>query len=352
MKPFSASLFSLIVMVVFQSNVLGQQKIVSELNNLNELSSTPFGVSHYWLNMGTNTFGQPILVPVIVVQGKEVGPTLGITAAIHGNELNGIPIIHELAASLDPSRLKGRVIAIPGINTLSVELNQRKFIDDEDINRSFPGKSNGSESEQYAHKIKERILPVFDVHLDLHTASFGRINSFYARADASNDTLLKLAELQKPDIILHSKGKPSFGTSSSATETLRAEASALGIPSITIEYGNPQVYQSDLISRGVKGIFNTLNWLKMYNEVISSEQMQPVYCKKSYWIYTNKGGFLEVPVNLNQHIKKGGVIGILKNAFGEIIDTYLAPEDGIVIGKSTNPANMSGGRILHLGILK
>lgn len=352
MKPFSSALLSLIVMILVQSNVLSQQQTVPELNNLNELSSTPSGVHYYWLNMGTNTFGQPILVPIIVVQGKENGPTLGITSAIHGNELNGIPIIHELAASLNPNLLKGRVIAIPGINTISVELNQRKFVDDEDINRSFPGKSNGSESEQYAHKIKERILPVFDVHLDLHTASFGRINTLYARADASNDTILKLAELQQPDIILHSKGKPSFGSTSSATETLRAEAAALGIPSITVEYGNPQVFQTDLISRGVNGIINTLIWLNMYDAEITSGQIQPVYCKKSYWIYTNKGGFLEVPVNLNQRLKKGDTIGVLKNAFGEIIDTYLAPEDGIVIGKSTNPANMSGGRIIHLGILE
>jgi uncharacterized protein len=352
MKFISSSLFSLILMVMFQSNVLGQQKTISELNNLSELSSTPSGVHHFWLNMGTNTFGQPILVPIIVVQGKAVGPTLGITAAIHGNELNGIPIIHGLTAALDPDRLKGRVIAIPGLNTISVELNQRKFIDDEDVNRSFPGKSNGSESEQYAHKIKERILPVFDVHLDLHTASFGRVNTLYARADSSNDTILKLAELQQPDIILHSKGKPSFGTSSSATETLRAEASALGIPSITVEYGNPQVFQTDFISRGVKGVLNTLVWLKMYDGEIRSEQVKPVYCKKSYWIYTDKGGFLEVPVNLNQHLKKGETIGVLKNAFGEVIDTYIAPEDGIVIGKSTNPANMSGGRIIHIGVLE
>ncbi|MFC4723041.1 succinylglutamate desuccinylase/aspartoacylase family protein [Geojedonia litorea] len=352
MKIYSSLLFSLLLIVVLHSNVFSQQKTISELSSLKELNLTSSGVHHFWLNMGTNTFGQPILVPIIVVQGNEVGPTLGITAAIHGNELNGIPIIHQLAAALDANRLKGRVIAIPGINTLSIELNQRKFVDDEDVNRSFPGKSNGSESEQYAHKIKERILPVFDVHLDLHTASFGRVNTLYARADASNDTILKLAELQQPDIILHSKGKPSFGTTSSATETLRAEAAALGIPSITVEYGNPQVFQKDMINRGVNGILNTLIWLNMYDGNISTDPIKPVYCKKSYWIYTDKGGFLEVPVKLNQLIKKGDPIGIIKNAFGEIIDTYLAPEDGIVIGKSTNPANRSGGRIIHLGILE
>ena len=327
------------------------QNDINVLKNLNELSDLETGIHNYWLDMGSNTYGQPILIPVIVIQGATNGPTLGLTAAIHGNELNGVSILHELVKSIDPNSLKGRIIAIPGINAMSIQLDDRKFVDGEDLNRTFPGKEQGSESEQYVYKIKERILPVFNFLIDMHTASFGRVNSMYARADSSNDTILKLAELQEPDIILNSKG-PSFGAASSEVETLRAQASLLGIPGITVEYGNPQVVQKSLVDRGLKGVMNTLKWLNMYPGDVDKGTAQPVYCKKSYWIYMDEGGFLDVVVKLKQLVKKGDKIAIVKNAFGDVIKEYVAPEDGVIIGKSSNPSNMSGGRIIHLGILE
>ena len=328
------------------------QNDITILQNLNELPKLESGTHNFWLNMGSNTYGQPILIPIIVIQGQTQGPTLGLTAAIHGNELNGIAIIHQLVETININILKGRIIAVPGINAISLQMDERRFVDGEDLNRNFPGKEHGSESEQYVYKIKERILSSFDVNIDMHTASFGRVNTMYARADSANDTILKLAELQNPDIILQSKG-PSFGsTNLTSTETLRAEASQLGIPSITVEYGNPQVYQNELITRGLKGIFNTLKWLNMYDGEIEKSEIKPTYCTKSYWIYMGEGGFLDVVVELNQLLKKGEKIAIIRNAFGKIIKDYYAPEDGIVIGKSSNPSNMSGGRIIHLGILK
>ncbi len=340
----------LILLTLFTVHGFSQSDI-KVLKNLKEHTKTESGIYNYWLDMGSNTYGQPILIPIVVIQGISDGTTLGLTAAIHGNELNGISVIHKLVKSIDTKTLKGRIIAIPGINAMSIQLDERRFIDGEDLNRNFPGKEHGSESEQYVYKIKERILPAFDVLIDMHTASFGRENTMYARTDSSNDTILKLGELQDPDIILNSKGA-SFGTTSSATETLRAEAGQLGIPSVTVEYGNPQVFQNELVARGLKGILNTLKWLNMYEGTIEKGTIQPIYCKKSYWIYMDEGGFLDVVVELKQRVKKGDKIAIVNNAFGEIIKTYFAPEDGIVIGKSSNPSNMSGGRIIHLGILQ
>lgn len=349
-KSFSS--YILIILLLHLTLKGFSQNDIEVLNNLNELPKLESGIHNYWLNMGSNTYGQPVLIPIIVIQGKTKGPTLGLTAAIHGNELNGIAIIHQLVVSIDTNILNGKIIAIPGINAKSIQMDERRFVDGEDLNRNFPGKEHGSESEQYVFKIKERILHSFDFNIDMHTASFGRVNSMYARADSVNDTILKLAELQYPDIILQSKG-PSFGTvNSNATETLRAEASQLGIPSIAVEYGNPQVYQNDMIERGLKGIFNTLKWLNMYEGQIEKGIVQPTYCKKSYWMYMDEGGFLDVNVELNQLIKKGEKIATVRDAFGEIIKEYHSPEDGVVIGKSSNPSNMSGGRIIHLGILK
>jgi hypothetical protein len=306
-------------------------------------------IQKYWLQVSSDGFNKPITVPVMVAKGKYEGPVLGLTAALHGNELNGIPIIQNVFKSLNLNTLKGTVIAIPGLNPVSIFNDKRRFIDDEDLNRLFPGKENGNRSQQMAHQINEKIIKLLDFHVDMHTASFGRINSLYARADMSIDTLAIMAKLQNPDIILSNKGVPSFGNS--ANLTMRASALQKGAYSITVEYGNPQVYQPEMINRGTDGILNLMKWLNM----IDGQAVVPIIeniCTSSYWIYTNQGGLLEVEVDINDKIMKGQIIGILKDPFGNIVEKYLAPEEGIVIGKSTNPVNMAGGRILHLGILQ
>ncbi|MDH5367758.1 MAG: succinylglutamate desuccinylase/aspartoacylase family protein [Cyclobacteriaceae bacterium] len=344
--------FICILLSVVPFLTIGQKNNAVIIKNLDVIQTSTPGVSNFWLEMGVNTYGYPMLMPVIVIKGSSSGSTLGLTAGIHGNELNGIPIIHELLENIDFKKLKGTIIAIPGLNVFSIQVDERRFIDEEDLNRNFPGKKNGNRSQQYVSKINELILPSFDFMIDMHTASFGRINTMYARADLKNDTLKLLAKLQQPDIILNSIGASTANGAVSSPRTMRAEAVLKGIPCITVEYGNPQVFQKELTERGLKGIMNTLNALEMYGNNKHKELVdKATYCKKSYWIYMNEGGFLEVPVELNQRIQKGDKIGIVKDAFGNILNEYLAPEDGIVIGKSTNPSNMSGGRIIHLGIM-
>ena len=343
----------LLILLPKSDRIFAQKNYPKIINDLKELNGLKEGVHNYWLKAGSNTFGNPIVIPIIIFQGKKKGKTLGLTAAIHGNELNGIAIIHKLKEVINTKKLTGRIIAIPGLNVISVQLDQRRFYDDADLNRSFPGKEKGNRNQQYAYTISKKIIPFFDIHIDMHTASFGRVNAMYVRAAIKNDTLKVLAELQQPDIILDSNAVASSGVISKSARILRAEATLQGKHSITVEYGNPQVYQKEITERGVNGIRNTLHWLKMYaSHQLKDKAQLPIYCKKSYWMYMEEGGFLEVMVNLKQHIKKGEKIAIVKNAFGKIIKEYFAPENGIVIGKSTNPANMNGGRILHLGILK
>lgn len=339
-----------VLFILLITNLYSQSKdLNSTITSINLEILEEKKIHKFWLDLGTDAFNNKIKVPVLIAKGVGDKPVLGLTAAIHGNEINGIPIIHKIFEEVNVEKLKGTIIAIPGINPLSVFNNQRRFIDNVDLNRIFPGKENGNRSQQMVYQINEKIIKLFDFHIDMHTASFGRINSMYARADISSDTLATMAKLQKPDLILSNKGKPSFGDSKSLT--LRASALQQGTHSITVEYGNPQVYQPKLIKRGTKGILNLLSWLKMITGTASVSE-DTVVCSKSYWIYTNQGGLLEVPVVLNEKIKKGQVIGVLKDPFGKVIEEYLAPENGIVIGKSTNPINTSGGRIIHLGIIK
>lgn len=316
-----------------------------------KLEEIPAGTIHkYWLDLLDNPFGQPISIPVIIAKGMEDGPVLGLTAAIHGDELNGIPIIQQVFQTINPTQLKGTIIGIPGLNAIGFQLNQRDYIDDVDLNRIFPGSATGDVSQQYVWQIRQKVLPLFNLMVDMHTASFGNLNTFYVRSDLTNNTLRQMAYLQNPDIILDNAGLPSAGASAAA-KTMRAEAVLMGIPTITVEYGNPQVYQKDMIERGTKGILNLVDWLGMQNFKMEKATTEPVLCHKSYWLYTDAGGLLEVHAELNEIVEKGTLIATLRNSFGEVLKQYLAPERGIIIGKSANPVAMSGGRIVHLGIL-
>ncbi len=88
----------------------------------------------------------------------------------------------------------------------------------------------------------------------------------------------------------------------------------------------------------------------MTDDEIEELTIPTIICKKSYWVYTETGGLLQVQVDLLERVKAGQLIASLRNVFGDLLQEYFAPEDGVVIGKSTSPVNQSGGRILHLGI--
>ncbi|NND06453.1 MAG: succinylglutamate desuccinylase/aspartoacylase family protein [Saprospiraceae bacterium] len=308
-----------------------------------DIRDTPEGtVRYYWLDLVSDGFGNPVRIPIMIARGCQDGPTLGLTAAVHGNELNGIPVIQRLFAEIDPKELSGTIVGIPVVNVPSYMRKKRRFTDGVDLNHIMPGKHDGTVSQTYAYRFIDRIAKQFDYLLDLHTASQGRINSFYVRADMNDEKVRRLALLQNADIIVHNP--PSDGT-------LRGAIGALGIPAITIEVGNPNTFQRRLIRSGIEGIHNVLCHLKMIEDNIVPADQDTIICKNSYWLYTDVGGLLSVQVNLLDLPEKGQVLAEIRDIFGKKIKTYIAPEKGIVVGKSTSPVSQTGGRILHLGII-
>jgi uncharacterized protein len=294
-----------------------------------------------WLNLTRDTLGNDVSIPVIVTKGIEPGPVLGLTAAVHGNEVNGIPVIQRVFKEIDPKTVKGTIVGIPVVNVPGLNDKVREFNDGKDLNHVFPGRPKGNESDVYAHRFFNNVIVHFDYLLDLHTASFGRVNSYYIRADMRDPVTAELARLQNAQIIVHNP--PSDGT-------LRGAANEVNIPAITLEVGNPNTFQRGMIRTGMTGIFNAMAYLKMLNVPIEEAASEAVYCRYSYWIYTDTGGFLRVLVDLAEIVQKGQLIAIQANVFGDVVREYYAPDDGIVIGKSSHPVNQSGGRILHLGL--
>lgn len=306
-----------------------------------DVEALPPGTHRLRLELGEDGTSSPIRAPVQVIKGHKPGPVVGITAAVHGNEVNGIPTIHRLYRRLKAEELAGTVVAAAPVNVPGFLRNQREFSDGKDLNRLFPGKPDGHESQVYAHAILERLVRHFDVLLDLHTASFGRINSLYIRADMTRPKTAELARVISPQIIVHNVGGDG---------TLRGAAEELGICSITVEIGNPQRTQGKLVRDSSAGLRDALEHLGM---VTSDEERAPsdtIECDRSCWLYTDGGGLLEVFPNLRDRVERGQPVAQLINEWGEVHRTYDAPEAGVVIGMATNPVAQSGSRILHLGI--
>ncbi|CAO3587866.1 unnamed protein product [Absidia cylindrospora] len=309
-------------------------------------------VSTAWIKMMEQGLSEWIRLPVIICRGAEDGPVVGITAAVHGNELNGVPCIHRVVSEIDVGKLKGTVVAIPCVNVVGYLKFQREFADGRDLNRQFPGKEDGFASQVFSYQLMHKIISQFNYLIDLHTASFGRVNSYYVRSDMNDPVSATLAHLQQPQIVLHNSGQDG---------TLRSAASARGIKAITVEIGNPQLFQNQYVQWSYFGVMRILDHLDMYalpetttkdENGLSRGPPSTILCSKGFWIYTRTGGILEVYPGVNSIIRKGDTIARVKNIFGNLVDTYFAPCGGIVIGRSSNPVAMAGDRILHLGVIK
>jgi predicted deacylase len=306
-----------------------------------DVEQAPVGkISYYWLHIINNKFGEPIRIPIMVARGKKPGPVLGVTAAMHGNELNGIPVIQQLFKGLNINELSGTVVGVLIMNVPALLLEQRVFNEGTDLNRITPGKTDGNCPQVYAYRLVDRILSQFNYHIDLHTASFGRINSFYIRADMQNPNTAEMAKLQNADIILHNLGNDG---------TLRGTAEDLGIHSITVELKDPHVFQWDVIEDGLVGIRNVMYYLNMLEGMVIPAINATVVCESSKWIYTDEGGVLQVFPDVCEHLKAGDKIAEVRNIFGTMTKEYFAPHDGVVIGRSINPLNQTGSRIIHFG---
>lgn len=319
-------------------NQLGRAPIVKHLN-LETI--TPGELHRFWVHIVSSGMGQPILVPVLVVKGLQPGPVLGLTAAIHGNELNGLPIVQKVFQLINPQTLRGTLVGVPVLNVPGFLMNQRYFNDASDLNRLMPGNPEGNMSQVYGHRVIKKIIRNFEYLIDLHTASFGRVNSYYIRADMNSQITARMAFLQNAEIIVNNTG---------ADGTLRSAAAELGIHAITVEAGDPHKFQKGMIRSAITGVMNVMRELNMISDAIIAPEDPPIICRRSYWLYTNVGGVLEVfPKNLDR-VTKGERIATVRNMFGDVVREYFAPEDGIVVGRSVNPVNQTGSRILHLGI--
>ncbi|TNE86611.1 MAG: succinylglutamate desuccinylase/aspartoacylase family protein [Deltaproteobacteria bacterium] len=295
-----------------------------------------------WLDMLHDGLGRAVRLPILVARGERDGPVVGITAAVHGNEVNGVNTIHRLLHHIDTQKLKGTLVGVPVVNIGGFLLHQRRTDDGSDLNHLFPGKPHGREAEVLAWRFTERVVRRLDVLLDLHTASFGRVNCLYIRADMNNPRTAQMARLMRPEIIVHNP--PADGT-------LRGCAASMGIPAITVEIGSAHRFQREYVKKTRTGLRAVLSELGMVAKRQVAVTDPPVVCSRSSWMFTDHGGLLEILPRVTQHVSAGEDVAVLRDVFGDETRRYVAPEDGVIIGHSVDPVADTGARILHLGVV-
>ena len=212
----------------------------------------------FWFRAGMSPVGQPWLVPVVVIKGAQPGPRLLLSAGIHGDELNGIAVLHRLAATVDPAKLAGTLTLVPGLNPPGLLQSTRQWTPDwsrsaPNLNRELPGKEGGSAIADFAGRLWSRLIrPNADSAVDLHTQSRGTAYMMYAFA--STPRTRRMAELVAPDIIKMDKGDK--GT---VENTLTDD----GVPAITLELGRPEMFDDTMIARAESGLKNLMREMKM-----------------------------------------------------------------------------------------
>ncbi|NRB39652.1 MAG: succinylglutamate desuccinylase/aspartoacylase family protein [Pseudomonadales bacterium] len=278
--------------------------------------------------------------PVLVVNGATPGPTLCLTAAIHGDELNGIEIVRRILYQLNPEKLSGAVIGVPIVNLQGFRRASRYLTDRRDLNRYFPGNEQGSSASRIAYSIFHQVITHCDVLVDLHTGSFYRENLPQLRADLQDPDIVKLTHNFGSIVVVHSAG---------AAGTLRGAAVAAGIPAVTLEAGGPMRLEKSAVEHGVKSIQTLLNKMKMVKKIRLWSHPEPVYYG-STWVRADRGGILFSEVKLGENIKKSDVLGIVTDPITNVSQNIVSPYNGKVIGMAVNQVVMPGFAAYHIGI--
>ena len=284
--------------------------------------------------------GISVPTPVLVVNGAKPGKTLCLTAAIHGDELNGIEIVRRVLYDLDPEDLNGTVIGVPIVNLQGFRRNSRYLPDRRDLNRFFPGKPGGSSAARMAHSFFSQVIIHCDALVDIHTGSFLRTNLPQLRADMSVPEVAELTEGFGATAVLHS---------TSADGTLRRAAVLAGIPAVTLETGEPSRLQDKEIEHGTKGIQTLLNKLKMTRRVRVWGDPEPVYYK-STWVRADDGGLLFSSVKLGQRVREGQVLGTITDPITNVRSELVSPSKGRVLGMALNQVVLPGFATFRIGI--
>ncbi len=282
--------------------------------------------------------GAWVKLPLVVVHGAKPGKWLWLSAAIHGDELNGVEIIRRVLAGVDARELAGVLVAVPVVNVFGFLEQSRYLPDRRDLNRSFPGSPRGSMASQLAHLFMREVVARCEYGIDLHTGSAGRANLPQIRADLRDAEAERCALAFGAPLALHARLRDG---------SLREAAVRRGIHTLLYEAGEALRFDRRSIEIGVAGIHRVMAALCMVAPR-DEDAPRPLALFASRWIRAAQSGLVLLEVELGDHVRRGQVVGTISDVVGSSRLRVRTQSAGIVIGVTTNPMVNRGDAMIHL----
>ena len=288
---------------------------------------------------GTAIEGFASPVPVIVLNGNGPGPVLCLTAAVHGDELNGIEVVRRVLDDIDVEELNGAIIGVPIVNIQGFYRGTRYLPDRRDLNRHFPGNARGSAATRMAHSFFTEVIRNCSALIDLHTGSLNRTNLPQVRANLNIPSIARMTQAFGATVVLHSVGDK---------RSLRRAATEAGIPSVTFEMGEPMRVQSEQVEHGAKAIETLLYSLGMTRQRRYWGDPEPVYYA-SKWVRVDHGGILFSDVALGERVSEGELLGVVTDPISNAQHRIYAPTSGRILGMALNQVVLPGFAAYRIG---
>jgi predicted deacylase len=284
----------------------------------------------------------PVNIPLTVVRGSERGPSVFMTAAIHGDELNGVEIVRSVLHDLDHTKIRGTLLCLPVVNRFGFLTHSRYLSDRRDLNRYFPGEPEGPSASRIASILFQQVVANAHYGIDFHTASLGRTNLPHLRAEMSRREVRRLAKSFGTEVIVSSPG---------AGRSLRKSAVAAGVPTILYEGGETFRFQRREIRKGIVGVYNVFSALGMLPIPIKKPRFQ-VIVKQTDWVRAERGGILDLIASPGDLVYANEELAVIENPFGREVSTVVASFTGLVLGTTTRPMVNPGDAICHIAKLE
>lgn len=282
-------------------------------------------------------------MPVQIIRGTTEGPTVFLSAAIHGDEINGIEIIREVLVALEKIKIHGTVIAVPIVNVFGFNNRSRYLPDRRDLNRSFPGSSHGSLASRMAHTFMKDIVSKCTHGIDFHTGSNHRTNFPQIRADLNDDTTFDFAKSFEAPIIINSKIRDG---------SLREAARKKKVRILLFEGGQALRFEDSVVRIGRRGCLRALRHIGIIPKRLKNTPKESIVAYGSYWVRSPMGGTMRVRVKSGCYVKSGDLIGEVVDPLGTQKVPVYAEEGGYVIGVNKLPLVTLGEAIVHIATVE
>ncbi|RVD55201.1 MAG: N-alpha-acetyl diaminobutyric acid deacetylase DoeB [Mesorhizobium sp.] len=248
-----------------------------------------------------------VMIPICVIRNGK-GPAALLTGGNHGDEYEGPLALYELARTLDPSQVSGTVIIVPAMNYPAFRAGTRTSpIDKGNMNRSFPGRPDGTVTQKIADYFQRELLPRADLVFDFHSG--GRTLDFVPFCAAH--TLPDKAQEQKAFAAVEAFSAPFSMrmTEIDAIGMYDTAAEEMGKVFVTTELGGGGTSRAETVRIARRGILNVLRHTGIVAGAVETRKTQWLDMPSGdCFCFAEDDGMIETMIDLGEPVEEGAVL--------------------------------------------